>query len=85
MSVAAAVLEILADVAQTDEVRSQPDLKLYQTQVLDSLATVELIVRLSEAFAIDISPADLDRAAWATPAMIIEDVTRRLGRLAEAS
>ena len=78
MSHADNVLQILAEVAETDEVRSNPNLRLYETQVLDSLATVELIVRLSAAFSIDISPAEFDRAAWATPVLIIEDVERRL-------
>ena len=40
------ILDVLARVAETDEVRSQSDLALYDLQVLDSMKTVELIVAL---------------------------------------
>ncbi len=43
------ILEVLANVAETDEVRTNPDLALYDLQVLDSMKTVELIVALSAA------------------------------------
>ena len=41
------ILDVLATVAETDEVRTNPDLALYDLQVLDSMKTVELIVALS--------------------------------------
>ncbi len=78
MTLAEQVLDILADVAETDEVRRDPHLRLFATHVVDSLQTVDLVVRVCEVFDIEISPAEFDREAWATPLAIIEDVERRV-------
>jgi len=42
------ILDVLASVAETDEVRTNLDLALYDSQVLDSMKTVELIVAFVE-------------------------------------
>jgi D-alanine--poly(phosphoribitol) ligase subunit 2 len=72
------ILEVLATVTETDEVRTQPDLALYDLQVLDSMKTVELIVALGREVGVEVSPAEFDREAWATPRKLVEDVQRRL-------
>ena len=72
------ILEVLATVTETDEVRTQPDLALYDLQVLDSMKTVELIVALGREVGVEVSPAEFDRDAWATPRKLVEDVQRRL-------
>jgi D-alanine--poly(phosphoribitol) ligase subunit 2 len=72
------ILDVLAAVAETDEVRTQPDLALYDLQVLDSMKTVELIVALGRDVGVEVSPADFDRDSWATPRKLVEDVQRRL-------
>jgi D-alanine--poly(phosphoribitol) ligase subunit 2 len=74
----AQILSVLAEVAETDEVRRNPDLALYDLQILDSMKTVQLIVALGEQFGVEISPAEFEREAWATPAKLVEDVRRRL-------
>lgn len=73
------VLDLLQDVAETDEVRKNPDLPLYDLQVLDSMRTVRLIVAISEEFGIDITPAELEREQWATPRKLVADIENRLG------
>jgi len=50
------VLTLLADIAETDEVTHDLDLRLYDEHLLDSLKTVELILAFSEAFAIFRAP-----------------------------
>lgn len=76
------VLEILARVTENDRVLSELDLPIYDRQIIDSLGTVELIVGLGEAFQLEISPADVDLKAWATPRLLMEDVERRLSQVA---
>ena len=71
------ILEILAQVAETQEVFSNPNLALYDLQVLDSMKTVELIVALSSETGVEISPAEFEREAWATPALLVADIQRR--------
>ena len=72
------VIEVLARVSDTEEVRTNPDLALYDLQILDSMKTVELIVALQQELNVDISPAEFDRDAWATPAKMVADVEKRL-------
>jgi len=72
------ILDVLASVAETEEVRTDPDLALYDLQILDSMKTVELIVALGREFGVEISPAEFEREAWATPRKLVEDILRRL-------
>ena len=72
------ILDVLAVITGSDEVRRDLDVPLYERQLLDSLGTVELIVWLSEELHLEVSPAELDRATWATPRQLIADIERRL-------
>jgi D-alanine--poly(phosphoribitol) ligase subunit 2 len=72
------ILDALVDITGSDVVRHDLDVPLYDRQLIDSLGTVELIVRLGEEFQLEISPADLDRGAWATPRLLIADIEQRL-------
>lgn len=72
------ILDVLARVAETDEVRTNPDLALYDLQILDSMKTVELITALMEEIGVAVSPSEFDREAWATPALLVADVKKRL-------
>jgi len=54
-------LQLLASVAETDEVRSNLELPLYECQLLDSIKTVELMVRIEEEFGLKVSPAEFER------------------------
>ena len=72
------ILTVLAEVAETDEVRANPDLALFDLQVLDSMKTVQLIVAIGQELGVEVSPAEFDRDAWATPRKIVADVLARL-------
>jgi D-alanine--poly(phosphoribitol) ligase subunit 2 len=72
------ILAVLARVAETDEVLKQPDLALYDLQILDSMKTVELIVALGQEVGVEVSPAEFEREAWATPAKLVADIEKRL-------
>ena len=72
------ILEILARVAGSNEVREQHDLPLYDLQLLDSLRTVELVVALASELGVEVSPAELEREEWATPRRIVTYVERKL-------
>lgn len=78
MSIADKILTVLADVSEVDEVRRNPDLRLYDLDILDSLKTVELIVAFSERLGVEVSPAELEREQWATPSKIVSFVEDRL-------
>jgi D-alanine--poly(phosphoribitol) ligase subunit 2 len=72
------ILRVLAEVAETEEVRTSPDLALYDLQILDSMKTVQLIVALGQEVGVEIAPAEFEREAWATPRQLVADVLRRL-------
>jgi D-alanine--poly(phosphoribitol) ligase subunit 2 len=72
------ILHHLASICGTDEVRINPDLALYEREVLDSMKTVEFIVAMEEEFGLYVSPAELERQTWATPRKIIADIQHRL-------
>jgi D-alanine--poly(phosphoribitol) ligase subunit 2 len=72
------ILGLLAEVTEVEEVLTQPDLALYDLQILDSMKTVQLIVALGQEIGVEISPAEFEREAWATPSLFVADVLRRL-------
>ena len=72
------VLQHLAAICGSDEVRTDDELPLFERQIMDSLKTVELIIALEQEFGLYVSPAELDRDAWATPGKIVADIERRL-------
>jgi len=74
------VLEAVAEVAQVPDVadlRANLDINLYDTHLLDSLRTVELLLLLSDRFNLALSPAELDRTQWATPRKLIDYLEQR--------
>ena len=72
------VLQLLASVAETDEVLTNLDLPLYECQVLDSMRTVQLILMIEEQFGIKVSPAEFERESWRTPRDLIADLKHRM-------
>ena len=72
------VLQLLASVADTEEVFTNLDLPLYEHQVLDSIRTVQLMITIEEELGIKVSPAAFERESWRTPREIIADLQRRL-------
>ena len=58
--------------------RQNPDVRLYDLQILDSMKTVRLIVAFLSEFGIEISPAELDRDDWATPRKIVSYMEQKM-------
>ena len=79
MTISDRVLDVLVGVSEIEDIRHDPDVRLYDLQILDSMQTVKLIVAFSSEFGVDISPAELDREEWATPRKIISYMERKIG------
>jgi D-alanine--poly(phosphoribitol) ligase subunit 2 len=73
------ILNLLSAVTETDEVKTNPDLRLFDLQILDSMGTVELLVALSRDLGVEVQLAEIDRERWATPREFLNDI---LGRTA---
>jgi D-alanine--poly(phosphoribitol) ligase subunit 2 len=78
MTISDRVLTVLVDVSEIESVRNEPDIRLYDLQILDSMATARLIVALSSEFGVEISPAEVDHEEWATPRKIISYMERKV-------
>jgi D-alanine--poly(phosphoribitol) ligase subunit 2 len=79
MSTAERVLEVLSSVAETDEVRQNLEIPLFDLNILDSMKTVELMVAFSQKFGVEIAPAEFERDHWATPSKIVAYMESRVG------
>ncbi|EAD2742690.1 D-alanine--poly(phosphoribitol) ligase subunit DltC [Listeria monocytogenes] len=65
------VLEILEEITETDEVIQNTNIKLFDEGLLDSMATVQLLIEIEEKLDITVPVSEFDRDEWATPEMII--------------
>ncbi|MBF2356768.1 D-alanine--poly(phosphoribitol) ligase subunit DltC [Listeria welshimeri] len=65
------VLEILEEITETEEVVQNTNIKLFDEGLLDSMATVQLLIEIEEKLYITVPVSEFDRDEWATPEMII--------------
>ncbi|MFD1319179.1 D-alanine--poly(phosphoribitol) ligase subunit DltC [Loigolactobacillus zhaoyuanensis] len=73
MNTQQAVIELLEDLTGTD-ISNNLDENLFTSGVLDSMATVELLLELQAKFGIDVPVSEFDRSEWETPNKIIAKV-----------
>ncbi|HBG0130662.1 TPA: D-alanine--poly(phosphoribitol) ligase subunit DltC [Clostridioides difficile] len=60
------VVEIFEDVLGTDEIREDLDLNLFETELLDSLAIIEVLLEIENRLGIELQPTDLERKDMST-------------------
>lgn len=77
MDIENTVLDILEEVCSTDEVKIDKDLNLFDTDLLDSLTTMELLTSIEENIGVEISPSDVLEVDIETPNKIIELVQKK--------
>ncbi|WDC82419.1 D-alanine--poly(phosphoribitol) ligase subunit DltC [Ligilactobacillus ruminis] len=68
------VLSILEDLTGSDEVSKDLDVNLIETGLLDSMATVQLLLELQAQCGIDVPVSEFERSEWDTPNKIIAKV-----------
>lgn len=71
------VLSILAEVCESDEIKKNPDLQLFDEGLLDSFATISLVVEFEQQLQISVPISDFNREEWATPNMIVNQLAER--------
>ena len=67
------VLSVLQDITGTD-LSNQMDVNLFDTALMDSMATVEMLLQLQEKLGIDVQISEFERSQWDTPNKIIDRV-----------
>ena len=68
------ILEILADITGSDEVKKDLDVNIFQTGLLDSMGTVQLLLEFQNQLGVDVPVSEFDRSEWDTPNKIIAKV-----------
>lgn len=74
----AKVMDLLEDVCGDDEVRRHMEDDLFELDLLDSIAAVELLVGIEDEFGVSIAPTEVPRTEMNTPDKIIAQVEKRL-------
>ncbi|GIM30780.1 MAG: phosphopantetheine-binding protein [Paraclostridium sp.] len=60
------VIGIFEDVLGCDEIRDDLNLNLFEAELLDSLAIIEVLLEIEERLGITLQPTDLERSDMAT-------------------
>ena len=68
------VLDILADLTGSDDVKQDLDMNLFDTGLLDSMGTVQLLLELQSQYGVNAPVSEFDRKEWDTPNKIIAKV-----------
>ncbi|PGR83380.1 D-alanine--poly(phosphoribitol) ligase subunit DltC [Bacillus cereus] len=66
------VLDILEEVCENDILKENLDVQLFEEGILDSFATVSLLVEFQDRLNIEVPISDFNRDEWAIPNMIIK-------------
>ena len=72
------ILELLAEICESDEVKDDPELELFESGLLDSLGFAEFLVELEDQFDVVISPSEVEREQIDTPEKILKLVLDRM-------
>lgn len=73
------VLDILEEITGTDEVKQNLDVNLFDEGLMDSMATVQLLVELEGQLDVQVLVSEFDREEWDTPNKIIAKVSELKG------
>lgn len=64
------VCALLAGICQLEEIKQNPDIRLFDSGLLDSFGVVEFLLALEEKLGMQVSISEFDREEWATPRQI---------------
>lgn len=72
------ILDLLAEICETDEIKDDMETELFESDLLDSLGFAEFLVELEEQFDIVISPSEVERDDIDTPEKILQLIHSRI-------
>ena len=71
------VLDMLEEICEDDVVREDLDINLKEEGLMDSLAFVEMLVRIEEIFGLSIAPTEVTYEEIDTPNKVISYIENR--------
>ncbi len=70
-------LEIMEEICETDEIKEDLDLDLFDAGLIDSLSTINIILLLEEKLGIRLQPTDFEKNDIATVNNFIKFLEKR--------
>ncbi|MFT8491574.1 MAG: D-alanine--poly(phosphoribitol) ligase subunit DltC [Liquorilactobacillus satsumensis] len=68
------VIEILEDLTGSSDLADNLDINLFDEGLLDSMATVQLLLELQSQCGVEVPVSEFERSEWYTPNKIIAKV-----------
>lgn len=72
------VLKIFIDVTENEDISEELDLDLFEAGLLDSLAIIEVLLKIEEEFGLKLQPTDLEREDMATVNNLVAFLEKKL-------
>ena len=73
------ILEMLEEICEDEVVKEDLDINLKEEGLMDSLAFVEMLIRIEENFGLSIAPTEVTYEEIDTPNKVISYIENRLG------
>ena len=78
MDIRESVIEIFEEVLGSDEIRDNQDLDMFENEMLDSLAIIEVLLWIEDKLNISLQPTDLERKDMATVNNLVDFLKDRI-------
>ncbi len=78
MDIRESVIEIFEEVLGSDEIRDNQDLDMFENEMLDSLAIIEVLLGIEDKLGLSLQPTDLERKDMATVNNLVDFLKDRL-------
>lgn len=72
------IVDIIIKVCDDDTIKYNKNIDLIETDILDSLAFINLITELEEEFSIEIQPTEVPSETWSSLDKIVKMVENKL-------
>lgn len=72
------IIDLVVEISGEDEAAEDLDMDLFEEDILDSMAAIELLVALKDNFGVSIAPTALEREEMNTVNKIIARVRERM-------
>ncbi len=73
------VIDMLVKLCETDEVKNDWNINLFETSLLDSLGFIELLLTIEADFGLIVGPTEVQREQIDTPNKIIKFIKTKKG------
>ena len=78
MDIRESVIEIFEEVLGSDEIRDNQDLDMFENEMLDSLAIIEVLLGIEDKLDLSLQPTELERKDMATVNNLVDFLKDRI-------